>query len=138
VDLTLITTHAPAPSTAAPVHTLALLIGEIIAAAASVIALALDERANGGLRPRTKTCGGDLIAQLYALRSAWLSQAEPGWLNFDATAREYGKRAIAARYAAAKRELPDAPQAEPTDAMLDELVSWPLDILEQVVRSQLN
>jgi hypothetical protein len=100
-----------------------------------VIALALDERANGGLRPRTKTCGGDLIAQLYGLRSAWLSQAG---LDFDATAREYGKRAIAARYAAAKRELPDAPQGELTDVMLDEMVSWPLDILAGVVRAELN
>jgi hypothetical protein len=78
-------------------------------------------------------CGGDLIAQLFALR-----QACAGELDFDATAREYGKHAIAARYAAAKRELPDAPQAAPTDVMLDEMVSWPLDILAGVVKSQLN
>jgi len=109
------------------------IIGELVAAAACAIAQTLDERANGGLRPRTKMCGGDLITQLYALR-----QACAGELDFDATARAYGKRAIAAHYAAARRELPDAPQGELTDAMLDEMVKWPLDILAKVVRSQMN
>jgi len=72
---------------------MAELIGEVVAAAVAVIAVGLDERSNGGLRLKTKLTGGDLIAQLYALR-----QACAGELDFDATAREYGKRAIAARY----------------------------------------
>ena len=108
------------------------LIGEIVAAAVAVIAVGLDERSNGGLRPRTKLAGGDLIAQLYTLR-----QACTGELDFDATARECGKRALAARYVELKRELCE-PYTKLTDAVLDELVSWPLDILGQVVRSQLN
>src|SRR5262245_29460221 len=116
-----------------PAPSMAELIGELVAAAVAVIAVGLDERASGGLRPKTKLTGADLITQLYALR-----QACAGELDFDAVAREYGKRAIAARYAALKRSLPDVPQAELTDAMLNELVSWPLDILAGVVRSQLN
>jgi hypothetical protein len=101
-----------------------------------VIACALDERANGGLRPKTKMCGGDLIAQLYGLRSAWLSQAESG-IDFDAMARNQGKRALRERHAKLKRELGHS-VPELTDVMLDEMVSWPLDLLAGVVRSQLN
>jgi hypothetical protein len=128
-------TLAPAPSTATAksASSLEQLIGELVAAAVAVISVGLDERANGGLRPKTKLAGGDLIAQLFTLR-----QACAGELDFDVVAREYGKRAIAARYAAAIRGLPDAPQGELTDAMLDEMVSWPLDMLAGVVRSQLN
>jgi hypothetical protein len=125
---------SPSPCPSLPqTPAIAELIGEVVAAAVAVIAVGLDERSNGGLRLKTKLTGGDLIAQLYALR-----QACAGELDFDATAREYGKRAIAAHYAAAKRELPNAPQGELTDVMLDEMVTWPLDILAGVVRSQLN
>jgi hypothetical protein len=129
----------PAPAISAPCPplpqspSLAELIGEVVAAAVAVIAVGLDERGNGGLRPKTKLTGADLITQLFALR-----QACAGELDFDVTAREYGKRAVAARYTAAKRELPDAPQGELTDVMLDELVSWPLDILAGVVRATVN
>jgi hypothetical protein len=111
------------------------LIGEIVAAAVAVTAVGLDERSNGGLRQKTRLTGGDLIAQLYALREVYL--AEPGALDFNRVAREHGKRAIVAHYAAATREL-GHPVAELTDVMLDEMVSWPLDILGQVVRSQSN
>jgi len=65
--------------------------------------------------------GGDLIAQLYALR-----QYMVGTWDFDAMAREYGKRVLRERY------------DDLTDAALDELVSWPLDLLAKVVRSQMN
>jgi hypothetical protein len=93
-----------------------VLIGEVVAAAVAVIAVGLDERANGGLRPKTRLTGGDLIAQLYALREVYL--AEPGALDFNRVAREHGKRAIAAHYAAARREL-GHPVAELTEAMLE-------------------
>jgi len=49
-----------------------------------------------------------------------------GYLDFDATAREYGKLALRERY------------DDASDAVLDELVSWLLDILAKVVRSQMN
>jgi hypothetical protein len=114
-----------------------VLIGEIVEQATAVIAVGLDERSNGGLRPKTKLVGGDLIAQLYGLREAWLSRAEPGGLDFDTTAREYGKRAIAARYGKLKRELRE-PYTELSDAVLGEMVSWPLDILAGVVRATVN
>src|SRR5262245_44582071 len=78
-------TLAPARSTAAPVHTLEQLIGEMVANAAAAVARALRERANGGLTPATKMYGGDLIARLYSLRQACLAE-----LDFDAVAREQG------------------------------------------------
>jgi hypothetical protein len=43
-------------------------LGELMAAAASKIAIALAELHNGGLTPATKQHGGDLVAQLYGLR----------------------------------------------------------------------
>ena len=107
-----ITPRAPCPPLPQS-PSIAELIGEIVAQITAVIAVGLDERSNGGLRPRTKTCGGDLIAQLYALREVYL--AEPGALDFNRVAREHGKRAIAAHYAAAAREL-GHPVAELTDA----------------------
>ena len=132
-------TLAPAPSTATaaakPGSALEQLIGEIVAQAVAVIAVGLDERANGGLRPKTRLTGGDLIAQLYALREVYL--AERGALDFNCAAREYGKRVIAAHYAVATRDL-GHPVAKLTDVMLDVMVKWPLDILAGVVRSQSN
>ena len=44
---------------------------------------------------------------------------------------------LAARYAELRHE-PDAPDIELTDAMLNEMVSWPLDILAKIARSRLN
>jgi hypothetical protein len=58
-------------------------------------------------------------------------------LDFDAVARSQGKRALRERYARLKH-APGRPVTELTDAMLDEMVAWPLNILGQVVRSQMN
>ena len=79
------------------------------------------EYQDGGLRAETKLYGGDLIARLYSLR-----QYMVGYWDFDAMARTYGKRVLRERY------------DDLTDAALDELVSWPLDLLAKVVRSQMN
>ena len=108
------------------------VIGEVVAAAARAIVRALMEYQNGGAQPATTRHGGDLIAQLYALR-----QACAGELDFDAVARSQGKRALRERYARLKH-APGRPVTELTDAMLDEMVAWPLNILGQVVRSQMN
>jgi hypothetical protein len=64
---------------------------------------------------------GDLVAHPYSLR-----QFTIGYLDFDATARAYGKQVLRERY------------DDVSDVVLDELVSWPLDILAKVVRSQMN
>jgi hypothetical protein len=92
-----------------------------VADACGAIAMALRAYQDGGLRAETKLHGGDLIAHLYSLRQFTIE-----YLDFDATAREYGKLALRERY------------DDASDAVLDELVSWPLDILAKVVRSQLH
>jgi len=97
------------------------VIGELVAAAARAIVRALVEYQNGGAQPSTTRQGGDLIAQLYGLRQATVEE-----LDFDATARACGKRVLRERY------------DDVSDVVLDELVSWPLDILAEVVRSQMN
>ena len=96
-------------------------IGELVADACGAIAMALREYQDGGLRAKTKLHGGDLIARLYSLR-----QYMVGYWDFDAMARTYGKRVLRERY------------DDLSDAALDELVSWPLDLLAKVVRSQMN
>ena len=130
-----ISIFAPSPSTTPADHppSIERLIGEMVATATAAIAQALDERGNGGLTAKTKRVGEDLIVRLYSLRRASMSEG----LDFDAIAREYGKRALAARYAELKHE-PDAPDIELTAEMLDELVSWPLDLVVKVARSRLN
>ena len=95
--------------------------GRLVADACGAIAMALREYQDGGLRAETKLHGGDLIARLYSLR-----QYMVGYWDFDAMARTYGKRVLRERY------------DDLSDAALDELVSWPLDLLAKVVRSQMN
>jgi len=97
------------------------VIGDLVADACGAIAMALREYQDGGLRAETKLHGGDLIARLYSLR-----QYMVGYWDFDAMAREYGRLALRERY------------DDVSDVALDELVSWPLDILAKVVRSQLH
>src|SRR5262249_56833497 len=75
-----------------------------------------------------KAAGGDMVARLYALR-----QATAGEFDFDRVARECGKRALRQRHA----PLPE-PKPALTETMLEEMVSWPLDLLGQVVRAQMN
>jgi hypothetical protein len=108
------------------------LIGEVVAAAACAIAQALREFQNGGLRTETKMHGGDLIAQLYALR-----QYMVGYWDFDRVARTMGKQVLREGYGELKLALRE-PHDDLSEATLDELVSWPLDMLAKVVRSQLH
>jgi len=60
-----------------------------VAAVAAVVLEALQERAGGGLTPRTKMAGGDALAGLHGLRLFML----PDW-NFDALARKHGAAAL--------------------------------------------
>jgi len=119
----------PSPS----VPSLSELIGDLVATAAAVIAQALAERGNGGLTAETKRVGEDLIMRLYSLQRACVSEG----VDFDAIARSQGKRVLAVRYAELRHE-PDAPDIELTDAMLSEMVSWPLDLVTKIARSWLN
>jgi hypothetical protein len=105
------------------------VIGEVVALAAIAIGQALAERGNGGLTPRTKQQGADLIAQLYALRQACPS--------FDAIARGHGMRALCERYAQLKGKLNGG--CPPfTEEMAEEIVSWPLDTLYRMIAAEMN
>ena len=120
----------PAPSTIEIEISLACVIGEATATAAIVIAVALDERRQGRVSPTIKQQGGDLIAALYNLRQKCAG-------DFDIIAREYGKRALAARYIQAKGKLNGS--CPPfTEEMADEMVSWPLDTLHKVIATEMN
>ena len=66
--------------------------------------------------------GGELIAQLYALR-----QYMVGTWDFDAMAREYGKLVLREHCG-----------NDVSAATIDELVAAVIDILGKVVRSQLH
>jgi len=108
------------------------VIGETVATAAIVIAVALDERGNGGLRPETRERGSELIAALYRLH-----QRCAGEFEFDSVAREYGKRALHARYIQAKGKFNGS--CPPfNDEMAEEMVSWPLNVLSRVIEAELN
>jgi hypothetical protein len=126
---------APAATTLAPSTieieiSLACVIGEATAMAAIAIAVALDERRQGRVSPTIKQQGGDLIAALYNLRQKCAG-------DFDTIARDYGKRALVARYAQAKGKLNGScpPFSEEIAA---EMVSWPLDALHKVIAAEMN
>lgn len=125
--------HAAIPAFFVEVEiSLPAVIGETVAAAAITIAVALDERRNGGLRPETRQRGGDLVAALFNLH-----QKCAGDFDFDAVAREYGKRALHTRYTQLKRKLNGS--CPPfNDEMAAEMVSWPLDTLHKVIAAELN
>jgi hypothetical protein len=68
-----------------------------------------------------------VIAQLYDLRLF-----ATGSLDFEATAREYGRRAV-------RKFLDGHPNAPAvSDQQLDEWVAMPLDILAKVVRAGIH
>jgi hypothetical protein len=91
-----------------------------VAAAGIAILEALQERADGGLSPRTRQRGGDAIAALYGLRN-FLIVDYPG---FDGLAREHGTAAL--------RAIGVSPHH--ADVLTDEV----LTILAKVVRTALN
>jgi hypothetical protein len=116
---------APSPSTAAPLlpasPALEQLIGEVTAAAASAVLEALREFQRSGRRNGMPA--GEIIAQLYEL---WHGVLGSG-LDFGETARTYGKRALRERCG-----------EDLSDAELDEIVSWPLEILARAINMEMN
>jgi hypothetical protein len=127
VDSSSSTIHVVAPSIS-PAETapsLESLIGAGIASAVCAIARGVTEYQNGGLQQGTKLRGGECVARLYALR-----QASAGKLDFDRTARWQGAAALRARWGDDVTEL--------EQAMIDKMIGEVLEILEKVVRAQLN
>jgi hypothetical protein len=77
----------------------------------------IDRVARGETRPETKVRGGEAVARLHAAKLA-----APSMLDFEATARKYGKQAL--------REYLAAPP-DP-DVQLDEMIGWALKIMNMV------
>ena len=98
-------------------------VGETVADAVCAISRALMEHQEGGLRAETKLTFGDLIGRLYEL---W--QYTAGYMSFDDVARHYGKIVLRERFGS------DVSEA----ALVDELLSFALDTLAQVVKKLLN
>jgi hypothetical protein len=125
VHPTAATTPAPASSrstAATPANTIERHVGTIVAAASIAILQALREFQNGGLTASTKMQGGDLICELYRLRQFMIAD----W-PFDVIVREHGKTALremCGTYLDARK--------------IDLLISEVLDLLEKVVRLQMN
>jgi len=111
---------ASSPAKAPAPNTLEHLVGCTVAAAAGAIAEALAERQGGGLTPRTRQRGGDLICKLVRLRQLLIVD----FPDFDSMARTHGLAALRAR---------DVP---PTTA--DVLVDEVLDLLAKISRVALN
>jgi hypothetical protein len=111
---------APAPASDEPIER---LIGEVTAAAAVALMAALQEWQNGKLTPKTRTAGGDLVAQLWELRRATM-----GELDFEQVAWEQGRLALRQRCNGG---------GYPTKTG-DILIESVLEILDKVVQAQLN
>jgi hypothetical protein len=119
----IVTTHALARSTnktpASTGSSLEPLIGRLVAAAGITIVEALGEYRDGGLTPRTKGRGGDLIAQLVGLYQFAIAD-----LDFDSIARVHGTAALRS--------------ADVNPVTADRLVSEVLALLHKVVQTTLN
>ena len=98
------------------------IIGEVTADAAVVLARALREFQNDGLSPRTRGHWGDLIVRLFEL---W--QVCAGQIDFYAVARARGARLLQERYG---RDI--------NARTIAVLIDGALEILQQVVRAELN
>jgi hypothetical protein len=118
--------HLPPSGSQEP--TVERAIGKLMATAVGVLNQGLvDWAEHGGLRRETKVRGGDIIAQLYDMKLF-----ATGSLDFEATAREYGKRALREFIAT----QPDAPVI--AEAQIEEWVEMPLDILSKVVAARIH
>ena len=119
-------THAPATSTARitskPVSGLERHVGEMVAGAAGIFALAVSEFQNRRLTTRTKMANGNAIFQLYRLRCYLI-----GSFDFDTIARTHG-RAV----------LRECCGRDVTDDTVDMLIDSVLEILRKVTHDQLN
>jgi hypothetical protein len=118
----IVTTHALARSAAKPSPTIERYVGELVAAAAGAIVEALHEYRHGGLSPRTKMAGGDLICELFKLRQYMIAD----W-PFDQIAREYGTAAL-------RETCGTDLDARRIDVLVDEV----LRLLHKVVRAAVN
>jgi hypothetical protein len=116
------TSRSPS-SSSEPASWLERHIGECVAAAGGAIVAALDERRDGALTPRTKGRGGELIFEVYRLRQFLIAD----FPDFDTMARTHGVAALRA-----------ATDGNIRLEIADELVNAVLDILQKVVKSQLN
>ena len=120
--LRLVDTSEPAP---APQTLIEAKIGAAMASAVCAIALGCHEFQNGGLAPATKTAAGDRIAALYHLQQAHATE-----IDFDAVAREHGRRALRT-YLDAEGFYQRHSQAQ-GDATLDIYLDGTLEILGKV------
>jgi hypothetical protein len=112
----------PAPAAQTPIEH---AIGEAVASAVCAVALGCHEFQNGGLAPATKTAAGDRLAALYHLQ-----QAHAAEIDFDAVAREHGRRVLRT-YLDAESYYQRHSQAQ-GDAVLDIYLDGALEILAKV------
>jgi hypothetical protein len=119
----------PASPLAPPLPPIEPLIGEVTAAAAIATFAAWGEWQSGKLSARTRSAGGDLVAQLYMLRQAVMATGELRD-GFDAVARERGRQALRRRC-----------DGKLSERQIGELVDHVLELVEKVTafaRAQLN
>jgi hypothetical protein len=125
VALALDPASGTACATVVPPTEVEIAIGTATADATGIILRGLAERQDGILPGRLRGAGGAAIAKLYMLH-----QSAIGDLDFDAVARVQGKAMLRERLAGAP--------IVPTEAQLDEWISWPLEVLAKVVAARLQ
>jgi hypothetical protein len=117
-------------------HRIEWLLGTVLADAASLIAVAVIEYQNGGLKAETKSKYADLITQLhdicYASRfgsfdgerrvmDPYFANGSCSRISFGAAAQHYGLSEL-------RRRFPDV-----SETTLKEVLSWPLDLLSDTL-----
>jgi hypothetical protein len=102
-----------------------------MASAACAVALGCHQFQNGGLAPATKNAAGDRFVALYRLR-----QMHAAEIDFDAVAREHGRRALRT-YLDSEGFYQRHSQAQ-GDAALDLYLDGVLEILSGVERLMAN
>jgi len=113
----------PSPRSPEPSPTLERHVGELVAAAASAVAEGMREKfQRGSLTASTKTAGGDLIFELYKLRTFMV-----GYWPFDDIARKHGTAVLL-----------EASGSDISPASADDLVTAVMNILHKVVRKAAN
>lgn len=113
------------------------LLGKVLADAVSVIARALIEHQNGGLKPETKSKWTDLSVQLYNILYAsrfgsfdgerrvtdpYFASGSDQRVGFAAAAQRYGMFELQIRF-------PDV-----SDTTLKAMLLWPLDLLNDTLK----
>jgi hypothetical protein len=117
--------HLPAPATTSEnPPTIERRIGGKVAQLAGTIAYALWERENGAISPETRSHGGELICELVK----WKMLLP----EFDALAREHGRRALFERYGCMVSTV------TLSESTLDEMIEQALAALTKVVKAKTN